>query len=50
MNKLLLVLFVFVAWPVVASLAGVPVTLPLQLLAHAINMLFMTLNLPIRLP
>ncbi len=50
MNKLLVVLFLFVAWPVVAALAHVPVTLPLQLLAHALNSLFTTLNLPIRLP
>jgi hypothetical protein len=50
MNKALVVLFVFVAWSVIAALAGVPVTLPLELLAHGLNTLFTTLNLPIRLP
>jgi len=50
MNKLLIALFLFVAWSVVAVLADVPVMLPLQLLAQVVNMVFQSLNLPIRLP
>jgi hypothetical protein len=50
MNKLLIALFVFVAWAVVAALADVPVMLPLQLVAHVANVVFQSLNLPIRLP
>jgi hypothetical protein len=50
MNKLLFVLFVVVAWPILATLAGVPVILPLQLVSELFNTLFRALNLPIRLP
>ena len=50
MNKLLLVLFVIVVWPVLATLAGDPVVQPLQLASDVFNALFRALNLPIRLP
>ena len=50
MNKILLAVIAFVAWSVIAILARVDVMLPLQLISDAVNLVFRSLNLPIRLP